>query len=209
VAAYRRAGLVIFGKTNTPGDSAWSRTTEPAMFGPTRNPVGPGAHRRLVRRFGGGGGGGHRAGGPRQRRRRLDPHPRLVLRPLRAEAVARPRLDGAEGRGLGRLLLRPARGQPHGARQRAAARRRRPAGAGRSLLDRAARRARSLPDAGRDPAPLRIAFTTAALSSAGGSIRSAPPRSRDAAKLCADLGHHVEEAEPPIDRASLAAAGTW
>ena len=37
VARYRRAGLVIFAKTNTP-EFGLSTTTEPRMFGPTRNP---------------------------------------------------------------------------------------------------------------------------------------------------------------------------
>ena len=40
VARYQRAGLVIFGKTNTPelGLTPW---TEPALFGPARNPWNP------------------------------------------------------------------------------------------------------------------------------------------------------------------------
>lgn len=37
VARYKRAGLVIFGKTNTP-EMALGVSTEPRMFGPTRNP---------------------------------------------------------------------------------------------------------------------------------------------------------------------------
>ncbi|HRD27774.1 MAG TPA: amidase family protein, partial [Caulobacter sp.] len=37
VAAYRRAGLVLFGKTNTPEFGA-AATTEPVAFGATRNP---------------------------------------------------------------------------------------------------------------------------------------------------------------------------
>ena len=47
---------------------------------------------RVERRRGRGGRGRARAGGARQRRRRLDPHPCLLLRPRRDQAVARPRL---------------------------------------------------------------------------------------------------------------------
>src|SRR5690349_68691 len=37
VARYKKAGLVIFGKTNTP-EFGLTITTEPRLFGPTRNP---------------------------------------------------------------------------------------------------------------------------------------------------------------------------
>ena len=55
-------------------------------------PVEPRPHaRRLLRRVGCGGRGRHRPGGGRQRRRRLDPHPRRLQRPGRAEDQPRPR----------------------------------------------------------------------------------------------------------------------
>jgi amidase len=40
VARYRKAGLVIFGKTNTP-EFGMTLTTEPRLFGPCRNPWNP------------------------------------------------------------------------------------------------------------------------------------------------------------------------
>lgn len=40
VRSYRKAGLVIFGKTNTP-EFGLAATTEPVLFGPARNPWNP------------------------------------------------------------------------------------------------------------------------------------------------------------------------
>ncbi|MES1943730.1 amidase [Salinisphaera sp. PC39] len=57
--------------------------------------------------------------------------------------------------------------------------------------------------AGRDPRPLRIGFTT---RSPVGTEVSPEARAavEDAARLLADLGHHVDEAEPAIDGLQLA-----
>ena len=92
-AHYRRlreAGAVLLGKTNLSDLAIWPFTeTEP--WGETRNPWDRDAHAgRLERRLGGRGRG--RPGGCRLglRRRRLDPHPGELLRPLRAQAPARP-----------------------------------------------------------------------------------------------------------------------
>jgi Asp-tRNA(Asn)/Glu-tRNA(Gln) amidotransferase A subunit family amidase len=60
--------------------------------------------------------------------------------------------------------------------------------------------------AATDTGPLRIAFTTAAFS--GDAIEpDCAEAVRAAARLCASLGHHVEEATPPIDRVALSGAG--
>ena len=59
-------------------------------------PVAPRPQRRRVQRWRGRGGGRrHDAHGACHRRRRLDPHPRLVLRPVRAQAHPRTRSDRA------------------------------------------------------------------------------------------------------------------
>ena len=85
-ARYRRAGLVILGKTNTP-EFGMAPTCEPVLFGPTRNPwdTRP-LDERVEWRLGGGGRGRARSGRARQRPGRLDPLPRIGVRPVRAEA---------------------------------------------------------------------------------------------------------------------------
>ncbi len=86
-----RAGLVVLGKTNAP-EFGILPTTEPRRFGATHNPWDPTLHDRwLLGWVGGGRRVGHGPGGARQRRWRLDPHPCLVLRAGRPQAVARPR----------------------------------------------------------------------------------------------------------------------
>ena len=64
---------------------------------------------RVERRRGGGGRGRAGSRGAGQRRRRLDPHPRVVLRPVRDQAGARARVAGAVRRARGLLDERPAR----------------------------------------------------------------------------------------------------
>ena len=75
VSRYRRAGLVMVGRTNTP-ELGILPTTEPLAFGPTAQPVGhhPDAG-RLVGWVGGRRRRRPRTGGPRLRRGRLHPDP--------------------------------------------------------------------------------------------------------------------------------------
>ena len=103
VKRLRRGGPVIFGKTNLPELALWP-SPSPQAWGPTRNPWDLAAAGRLERRLGGRGRRRHGAGRARERRRRLDPDPGRLLRPLRAQAAARPRLDDARRRALVRPL---------------------------------------------------------------------------------------------------------
>ena len=124
VRRIRDAGFVIVGKTNTPefGTVAF---TESDLNGATRNPWNTdltpggssgGAAAAVVRRS--------RADRPCHGWRRLDPHPGVVLRPLRSETVPRTcvertvrlprgpldrRADGANGRGRSALPRRSRR----------------------------------------------------------------------------------------------------
>ncbi len=115
-------------------------TSEARLFGPTRNPWDLAAHaRRLLGRRRRGGRRRHGAGRPRQRRRRLDPHPRRLLRPRRAEAEPGPHLGGAR---TGRLLAGHRRhADAHRRRDRRDPRRARRLRAGRRDLGAAAVRA--------------------------------------------------------------------
>ena len=86
---YLKAGVVIFGKTNSP-EFGLAPTTEPRLYGATHNPW------NLTRSSGGSSGGAAAAvaAGQRQRWRRLDPYPRCRLRALRHETDTRPHADG-------------------------------------------------------------------------------------------------------------------
>jgi len=203
-ALYRQSGLVIFGKTNTP-EIGLEPITEPAMFGATRNPWD------LSRTSGGSSGGAaaavaagilpaaHASDGGGSIRIPASCCGLFGLKPSRARVSAAPADEGWGGFSCGHVVS-------HSVRDSAI------------LLDIAGQPQPGDPywtappaepflvSAGRDPAPLRIAFTTAAFSSAGLDPECAEAVLA-AARLCESLGHHVEEAEPPIDRIALASAG--
>ncbi len=201
VAAYRQAGLNIFGKTNTP-EFGLAAVTEPIATGRTLNPWSA-AHTP------GGSSGGT------------------------AAAVASgivPAAHGSDGGGsiripascCGLFGLKPSRGRVSSA----------PAGEGwaglavQHALTRSVRDSALLLDiacqpqpgdpywldppdtsflsqVGRDPGSLRIAFTTAALAM-GQLDRQCAKAVGDAARLCENLGHRIEEAAPKVDFAAMA-----
>jgi amidase len=201
VSRLRRAGLVIFGRTNT-CELGLSLTCEPQLHGPTRNPWD------TTRISGGSSGGAAAAVGAR-----MVPmaHASDGFGSIRAPAAccgvvglkptrARNTMAPFAGEGLGGLstehavtlsvrdcaaLLDATRGAGPGDPYVAPA----PA---RSYLDEVAA------DAGR----LRIAFTTATPN--GAPLAAEPLRVlRETAALCAQLGHTVDEADPEIERGAV------
>jgi len=196
VKRVKRAGLVILGKTNTP-EFGLSVSTEPLLFGQVRNPWDPG-------RTAGGSSGGSSAA---------------------VAAGLVPMAHGNDGGGsiripascCGLFGLKPTRGRnPLGREygdviggivaEHALTRSVRDSAA---LLDATSGPDRGDPywappphrpflrEVGADPGRLRIAFTTAPPT--GGPVHTDCVNAvHDAAKLCADLGHEVEEASPPV-----------
>lgn len=209
VKRFKRAGLVIMGKTNTP-EFGLAVTTEPYLFGPTKNPWD------TSRTTGGSSGGS-------------------------AAAVAAglvPMAHGNDGGGsiripsscCGLFGLKPTRGRnPLG----------REYGdiisgiVAEHVLTRSVRDSAALLDAttgnepgdpywappmtrpflqevGADPSRLRIALSTIAIT--GGYVHAdCISAVHDAAKLCTDLGHEVEEVSLPISAELyiLALASIW
>jgi amidase len=201
VARHKRAGLIVVGKTNTP-EFGIMPTTEPALFGPSRNPWD------ITRATGGSSGGSAAAvaaglvpfahandgGGsiripasacglfglkPTRARNPLGPDFGDMFTGLVAEhAVTRTVRDSAA---LLDATAGPDLGDPYWAPPPA-----------RPFLE----------EVGADPGKLRIAFTTAAAS--GVTIHPDCVRAvNDAVQLCTDLGHEVVEAAPHIDGDAL------
>lgn len=206
VSRLKRAGLVIVGKTNTP-EFGILPTTEPLLFGATRNPWD-------LRRTAGGSSGGSAAavaagmiavahandgGGsiripasccgifglkPNRARNPLGPDIGDVMGGLVAEhVVSRSVRDSAA---LLDVTAGPDVGDPYWAPPPV-----RP----------------YAQEVGIDPGRLRIAFSTEAPS--GATIHpDCVDAVKDAAKLCADLGHEVSEASPEINGPLLIKAFT-
>ena len=203
-ARLKRAGLVVFGKTNTP-EMGLASSTEPRLFGPTRNPW------NLAHSAGGSSGGSaaavasgmapmaHATDGGGSIRIPASACGLFGLKPTRARNPMGP--DAGEGWGgasVGHAVTRTVRdsaalldatsgpdiGDPYWAPPPA-----------RPFLD----------EVGRDPGSLRIAITTRPWN--GQPVDSECVEAAVAAgRLCEQLGHHVEEATPDIDAKLLGEA---
>lgn len=194
---YLDAGLVVFGKTNSP-EFGLSVTTEPHLYGPTRNPWD-------VTRSAGGSSGGAAAAvaaglvpcanasdGGGSIRIPASACGLFGLKPTRARTPMGPdRGEGWAGMSISHVVSRsvrdsaamldvthgPADGDPYAA----------PAFTG-SYLE----------EVSTAPGKLRISFTTKRPNGSQ-SHKDVVTAIEATAKLLADLGHHVEEAAPGID----------
>lgn len=197
VIRYKKAGLVIFGKTNTP-EFGLTLTTEPRLFGPARNPW------NLERTTGGSSGGAaaavaagivpvaHASDGGGSIRIPASCCGLFGIKPTRGRVSKGPDLgEGWNGMAIDNVVSRtvrdsaafldavagPAPGDPYPA----------PHTAG-PFLD----------EAGRKPGKLRIAFTATPPSGAPVDPECKAAVSA-AVKLCEGLGHAVKEDSPPVD----------
>jgi amidase len=201
VARYRRSGLVVFGKTSTP-EFGLAPTTEPRLFGPTRNPW------NLAFSAGGSSGGAaaavaaglvpaaHASDGGGSIRIPASACGLFGLKPTRARNPAGPDAgEGWGGQSIAHVVTRTVRdsaalldatagpdvGDPYWAPPPA-----------RPFLD----------EVGADPGRLRIALC---LEPWNGHPVDAECRDATlaAAKLCEGLGHTLGEGRPEIDVAGL------
>ena len=198
------AGFVVLGKSNTPefGITCGHRVGAERRL---PQPVGHVAHTP-----GGSSGGaaaavaaGVAAARARLRRRRLDPHPGVVLRALRDQAVARARLPRAVRRAARSSCRRAGRSRSTRARRRGVPRRDRGLRAGRRALGAAAGAA--VPRRGRRrPGPAAHRVHGRAADPARRSTRASSTSRARAADALAALGHDVVERTPPwVDESLL------
>jgi amidase len=196
VAAYKRSGLVIFGRTNVP-ELGMDPVTEPKIFGPTRNPW------NLELTPGGSSGGSaaavaagivpvaHANDGGGSLRIPASCCGLFGLKPSRGRISWAPDPEATGGLAVGHVVSRSVRDSA-------------------LLLDLSSgnqpgdwywppRPERSFAEtAARPPRPLRIAVLCTGL--AGQSLDSSCVNAvKQAAALCSELGHHVEEAAPQAD----------
>jgi amidase len=206
VRRWKAAGLVILGKTNTP-EFGITPYTEPALFGPTRNPYD------LARTAGGSSGGSGAAvaarmtpiasGGDGGGSIRIPSSVNGVfgLKPTRGRTPTGPvNYELWEGYAIEHALTRSVRDS--------AALLDVTAGADPGAPYAAPPRERPfLEEVGRDPGSLRIAYTTRALIGVDAPLDPECGRAlQNTLKLLEALGHHVEEAAPEVDSEALALA---
>jgi amidase len=198
VTRHRGAGLIILGKTNTP-EFGLAAVTEPEMHGPTRNPWD------TTRTPGGSSGGsaaavasgmvpmahGNDGGGSI---RMPASHCGLFgLKPTRGRSTWGPDymecwLGLSEQHGITRSvrdsarLLDAAHGAPAGSAYRAAP-------PSRPFAD----------EVGAPPGRLRVAYCTGGLLDERPLDPECVAAVEETARLCAELGHEVTEARPPLD----------
>jgi amidase len=197
VLRMKRAGLVIFGKTNT-SEFGLSTSVEPKLFGPTRNPW----HQAYS--AGGSSGGAaaavaagmvpmaHATDGGGSIRIPASCCGLFGLKPTRARTPMGPDLgESWSGASVGHAVTRSVRDSA-------------------ALLDATSGpdvgdpywapppKARFLAEVGADPGRLKIAVTTTAWNRQPVDEECAAAVAT-AARLCENLGHHLEEASPKID----------
>lgn len=201
VVRYKAAGLVMFARTNSP-ELGLSYATEPLLHGPTRNPWSPG-------HIPGGSSGGaaaavaagivpaaHASDGGGSIRVPASCCGLFGLKPTRGRTPSGPfESDGWAGMSISHAITRSVRdsaalldavsgpepGDPYAVPPNA-----------RPFLD----------EVGADPGSLRVAFS--ARPPADLPVHADCVAAMEgAARLCADLGHRVEEAEPDYDRALI------
>ena len=203
VTRLKRAGLVIFGRTNT-CELGLSLTCEPQLHGPTRNPWDP------TRISGGSSGGAAAAVGARMLPMA---HASDGFGSIRAPAACCGLVGLKPTRG--RNTMAPVLGEGLGgcSTEHAVTLSVRDCAA---LLDATCGAGAGDPyvappparpfrqEVGTDPGTLRIAWTS--LAPNGAKIEAESLRVLgEIATLCADLGHRVEETDPSIDRAAVVA----